>query len=81
MKDFEQNILQYSAGGFRDFTRIAASDPAMWRDIALMNREHLLTTLDFFQRSLGELRDAIQAGNSSRLEELFRQSRDTRRGI
>jgi prephenate dehydrogenase len=81
MKDFEQNILQYSAGGFRDFTRIAASDPVMWRDIALMNREHLLTTLDFFQRSLGELRDAIQAGNSSRLEELFRQSRDTRRGI
>ena len=48
MKDFEQNILQYSAGGFRDFTRIAASDPVMWRDIALMNRDNLLTTIDFF---------------------------------
>jgi prephenate dehydrogenase len=81
MKDFEQNILQYSAGGFRDFTRIAASDPVMWRDIALMNRDNLLTTLDFFMRSLGDLRDAIQAGDSTKLEALFRRSRDTRRGI
>jgi len=81
MKDFEQNILQYSAGGFRDFTRIAASDPVMWRDIALMNRDNLLATLDFFMNSLGELKDAIQAGNGSKLETLFRQSRDTRRGI
>jgi len=81
MKDFEQNILQYSAGGFRDFTRIAASDPVMWRDIALMNRDNLLTTIDFFLRSLGELKDAIQESNGSRLEALFRQSRDTRRGI
>ena len=81
MKDFEQNILQYSAGGFRDFTRIAASDPVMWRDIALMNRDNLLTTIDFFLRSLGELKDAIQESNGSRLEALFRQSQDARRGI
>ena len=81
MKDFEQNILQYSAGGFRDFTRIAASDPVMWRDIALMNRDNLLTTIDFFLRSLGELKDAIQESNGSQLEALFRQSQETRRGI
>jgi prephenate dehydrogenase len=81
MKDFEQNILEYSAGGFRDFTRIAASDPVMWRDIALMNRDNLLQTLDFFTRALDDLKDAVYSGNGEKLEELFRQSRDTRRGI
>jgi prephenate dehydrogenase len=81
MKDFEQNILEYSAGGFRDFTRIAASDPVMWRDIALMNRDNLLQTLDFFTRALEDLKNAVSTGNGCRLEELFRQSRDTRRGI
>lgn len=81
MKDFEQNILEYSAGGFRDFTRIAASDPVMWRDIALMNRDNLLQTLDFFTRALDDLKDAVYSGNGDKLEGLFRQSRDTRRGI
>jgi prephenate dehydrogenase len=81
MKDFEQNILEYSAGGFRDFTRIAASDPVMWRDIALMNRDNLLQTLDFFTRALEDLKDAVCSGNGGKLEELFRESRDTRRGI
>ncbi len=81
MKDFEQNILQYSAGGFKDFTRIAASDPVMWRDIALMNRDNLLKTLDFFARSLDELKDAISHSDGKKVEALFQRSRDTRRGI
>lgn len=81
MKDFAQNIIQYSAGGFKDFTRIAASDPVMWRDVALMNRDNLLKTIDFFSRSLDELKDAITHSDGTKLEALFKRSRDTRRTI
>ncbi len=81
MQNTEQNIMEYSAGGFKDFTRIAASDPVMWRDIALMNRDKILTTLDFFMRSLDELKDALYAGDGRTMEALFKRSRDARRGI
>jgi prephenate dehydrogenase len=81
MKDIEQNTLQYSAGGFKDFTRIAASDPIMWRDIALMNRDNLLRTLDFFSRSLEELKEAISRRDGRKMEALFQRSRDAQRKI
>ena len=81
MKDYAQNTLQYSAGGFRDFTRIAASDPVMWRDIALLNRDNLLTTLDYFSRAIEEVKAAISARDGEKLEALFQRSRDARRKI
>ena len=81
MKDYAQNTLQYSAGGFRDFTRIAASDPVMWRDIALLNRDNLLTTLAYFSRAIEEVKAAISARDSEKLEALFHRSRDARRKI
>ena len=81
MKDYAQNTLQYSAGGFRDFTRIAASDPIMWRDIALLNRDNLLATLNYFSRAIEELKEAISAGDGKKMEVLFQRSRDARRKI
>lgn len=81
MQGFESDILQYAAGGFRDFTRIAASDPVMWRDIALMNRECILQSIDCMKESLGSIRAAVAAGDADTLETLFRKSRDTRRSL
>jgi len=81
MKDYAQNTLQYSAGGFRDFTRIAASDPIMWRDIALLNRDNLLATLNYFSRAIEEVKDAISTGDGKKMETLFQRSRDARRRI
>jgi prephenate dehydrogenase len=81
MKDYAHNSLQYSAGGFRDFTRIAASDPVMWRDIALLNRDNLLATLDYFTRAIEEVKGAISARDGKKLEALFQHSRDARRRI
>lgn len=81
MQGFEGDILQYSAGGFRDFTRIAASDPVMWRDIALMNRECILQSIDCMEQSLGAIKAAVAAGDADTIETLFRKSRDTRRSL
>ena len=81
MENFEKQILQYSAGGFRDFTRIAASDPVMWRDIALMNKDHILNAIGFFEKSLGSLKQSIADGNTSEIEQFFKKSHDTRRAI
>lgn len=81
MESSSQQILQYSAGGFRDFTRIAASDPVMWRDIALMNKEHVLHAIAFFEKSLHELKQHILADNDEQIEQFFQKSHDTRRSI
>ncbi len=81
MKGFDSSILRYSAGGFRDFTRIAASDPVMWRDIALMNRGNVLDAIRHVQDALSELSEAIEADDESAIERLFQNSRDTRRSI
>ncbi len=78
---FDESILRYSAGGFRDFTRIASSDPVMWRDIALMNREALLEMMDFFADSLSHLRRLVAAGESDGLERFFADSKELRDGI
>ena len=78
---FNENILRYSAGGFRDFTRIASSDPAMWRDIALMNREAILEMMDFFAGSLADLRRLVATADSIGLESFFTRSKEQRDAI
>lgn len=76
-----ENVLSYTAGGFRDFTRIASSDPAMWRDIALMNREALMKSIDGFSASLEELRQRIDHGDRDGLVEFFTIAKQFRDGI
>jgi len=78
---FEEGILPYSAGGFRDFTRIASSDPVMWRDIALMNREGILEMMDFFSRYFAELRSLVDAEDGAGLEAFFARSKEQRDAI
>jgi len=74
-------VINYSAGGFRDFTRIAASDPVMWRDVFLNNRDAVLEMLGRFTEDLTALQRAIRYGDGKALEELFVRTRAIRRGI
>ena len=74
----EENILAFSAGGFRDFTRIASSDPSMWRDIALMNRLPLLAVLDRYQQEFAALKEKVAAGDGVWLENYFTTSKRLR---
>ncbi|MXP40467.1 prephenate/arogenate dehydrogenase family protein [Altererythrobacter soli] len=74
-------VIKYSAGGFRDFTRIAASDPTMWRDVFLNNREAVLEMLDRFLTDLAHMREAIRAGDGESMFELFTRTRAIRRSI
>jgi prephenate dehydrogenase len=76
-----ENVLSYTAGGFRDFTRIASSDPVMWRDISLMNRDALLKSIDGFSASLAELRRRIDSGDQAGLTEFFTTAKQFRDGI
>ena len=78
---YEENILEYSAGGFRDFTRIASSDPTMWRDIAETNRDALLEMMEQFEKSLAELKADIAEGNGEKLFEFFLRSKQLRDAI
>ena len=71
-------IFRYAAGGFRDFTRIAGSDPVMWHDIFLANREAVLRTLDTFRSDLDALRDAVDAGDGHHLLGVFTRARVAR---
>lgn len=71
-------IFRYAAGGFRDFTRIAGSDPVMWHDIFLANREAVLRTLDTFRSDLDALRDAVDAGDGAQLLKVFTRARAAR---
>jgi cyclohexadieny/prephenate dehydrogenase len=74
-------VIKYSAGGFRDFTRIAASDPTMWRDVFLQNRSAVLEMLGRFTEDLTALQRAIRSGDGETLHELFSRTRAIRRGI
>ena len=74
-------VIKYSAGGFRDFTRIAASDPTMWRDVFLNNRDAVLEMLGRFSEDLSALQRAIRWGDGEALHSLFSRSREIRRGI
>lgn len=76
-----ENVLSYTAGGFRDFTRIASSDPIMWRDISLMNRKAMLASIDGFTASFAELRKLIDTGDKSGLTEFFTTAKQFRDGI
>jgi cyclohexadieny/prephenate dehydrogenase len=77
----QREVVKFSAGGFRDFTRIAASDPVMWRDVFLNNREAVLEMLGRFTEDLTALQRAIRWGEGDKLEELFTRTRAIRRGI
>jgi cyclohexadieny/prephenate dehydrogenase len=83
--DLEQvtqlEVMKFSAGGFRDFTRIAASDPTMWRDIFLNNKEAVLETLGRFNEDLSALQRMIRNGDGTGLFDLFTRTRAIRRGI
>jgi cyclohexadieny/prephenate dehydrogenase len=74
-------VIKYSAGGFRDFTRIAASDPTMWRDVFLHNREAVLEMLDRFLTDLATMREAICAGDGETMFDWFTRTRAIRRSI
>ncbi|HEU4806417.1 MAG TPA: prephenate dehydrogenase dimerization domain-containing protein, partial [Nitrobacter sp.] len=77
----EGEVIKYSAGGFRDFTRIAASDPTMWRDIFLSNRDAVLDVLGRFLGDLSLLEDAIRSDDGETLFDWFRRTRAIRRAI
>ncbi|MFT4615035.1 MAG: cyclohexadieny/prephenate dehydrogenase [Bacteroidia bacterium] len=73
-----EEIFRCAAGGFRDFTRIASSDPVMWRDIALANREALVTAIDSFSEHLGALRTAVAQGKGDQLLDTFSRAKAAR---
>ena len=77
----QAEVVKYSAGGFRDFTRIAASDPIMWRDVFLQNREAVLEVLGRFSEELAVMQRAIRWGDGKALEEAFTRGRSLRRAI
>ncbi|MDY6941900.1 MAG: prephenate dehydrogenase/arogenate dehydrogenase family protein [Pseudomonadota bacterium] len=76
--DERSEVFQFAAGGFRDFTRIASSDPVMWRDICLTNREPLVRMIDLFFADLNQLRDAIAAGDGDAIEAVFSRAKIAR---
>ena len=77
----QSEVIKYSAGGFRDFTRIAASDPIMWRDVFLSNKDAVLETLQRFSEDLTALQRAIRWGDGDALLDLFTRTRAVRRSI
>ncbi|TMJ47610.1 MAG: prephenate/arogenate dehydrogenase family protein [Alphaproteobacteria bacterium] len=77
----KSEVIEFSASGFRDFTRIAASDPVMWRDIFLNNREAVLEILQRFNEDLTALQRAIRWGEGDKLQDLFSRTRAIRRSI
>lgn len=79
--DLKQEVIQFSASGFRDFTRIAASDPTMWRDIFMNNKDAVLDVLQRFTEDLTALQKAIRRGDGDTLQTLFTRTRAIRRGI
>jgi prephenate dehydrogenase len=71
-------IFHLAAGGFRDFTRIASSDPQMWHDICVNNRDEILAMLDLFMKDLGKLREAIDKNDSDYILEVFQRAKQAR---
>ena len=80
-EDLKQEVIQFSASGFRDFTRVAASDPIMWRDIFLSNKEAVLDILQRFTEDLAGMQKHIRRGDGAALEKMFTRTRAIRRGI
>ena len=78
---FKEEIIQYSASGLRDFTRIAASDPTMWRDIFIDNDENIIKILDNFSENLEEIKKAIKSKDKDKLNSIFSSTRKLRKEI
>ena len=78
---FKKDVIQYSAGGLRDFTRIAASDPLMWKDIFIDNSENILKVLDNYSKNLDEIKNAIKNKDSKKLLEIFSSTKEVRKEI
>ena len=78
---FKDDVIQYSAGGLRDFTRIAASDPLMWKDIFIDNSENILKVLDNYSKNLEEIKSAIKDKDSKKLLEIFSSTKKVRKEI
>ena len=78
---FKDEVIQYSAGGLRDFTRIAASDPLMWKDIFIDNSDNILKALDNYSKNLNEIKEAIKNKDSKKLLEIFSSTRKVRKEI
>ena len=77
----DSDIIKYSAGGLRDFTRIAASNPIMWRDIFIQNRENTSKMIDKFMQNLKDLKKAIKGKNEKKLEKIFIETKKIRKEI
>ena len=80
-KKKDRNIVKYSAGGLRDFTRIAASNPIMWRDIFVQNKENTSKMIDKFIDNLKDLKKAIKSKNEKKLEKIFKKTKKIRKEI
>ena len=78
---FKDDVIQYSAGGLRDFTRIAASDPLMWKDIFIDNSDNILKVLDNYSKNLNEIKEAIKNKDSKKLLEIFSSTKKVRKEI
>ena len=78
---FKDDVIQYSAGGLRDFTRIAASDPLMWKDIFIDNSDNILKVLDNYSKNLEEIKNAIKNKDSKKLLEIFSSTKKIRKEI
>ena len=78
---FKNDVIQYSAGGLRDFTRIAASDPLMWKDIFIDNSENILKVLDNYSKNLDDIKSAIKKKDSEKLLEIFSSTKKVRKEI
>jgi len=78
MKDLDENIITYSAGGFKDFTRIASSPPEMWRDICLLNRDAILDMIKRFQATLSQLKRMIEAEDGEGMYKEFERAKEVR---
>jgi cyclohexadieny/prephenate dehydrogenase len=80
-EDLKGEVIKFSASGFRDFTRIAASDPVMWRDVFLNNKDAVLEVLQRFTEDLTALQKAIRKQDGDYLYQTFKKTRDIRRAI
>ena len=80
-KKKNRNIVKYSAGGLRDFTRIAASNPIMWRDIFVQNNENTSKMIDKFIKNLIDLKKAVKSKNEKKLEKIFKKTKKIRKEI
>ena len=78
---FKDEIIKYSAGGLRDFTRIASSDPLMWRDIFIDNSENIIKILDEFSKNIDDFKKAITEKNGDKLLKIFASTKNVRKEI